>query len=387
MAYLDSGSTQPLNEAGHTAWESALRDGWADPSSRYYEGRKAAALRDDAIERIAQAIGIRRDEVSITTSGSAANTAAVTAVSRARRRHGGAIGRSAVEHRSVMRATASLVASASDHAGRESSRVEPAPQSYEVQIGVDHFGVLDPDQLTKFLSTGDAQLLAVQWINQETGTCQDIASVAAACQRAEVPLIVDAAQGVGRMPVPQGWDVLTASAHKWGGPSGIGIVAVRSGTPWRPDQSAAPAFPNIPALVAAAAALEESVSTARQHGARLRELTTMIRDRVSKIDGVEVAGHPDQRADHLVTFSTLYLAGDAITDALAERGFAVASGSACADDRGQPSHVLAAMGVLTQGNVRIGLTAATTQQDIEAFLAALVDVIDHLRQDAGVADL
>ena len=85
--------------------------------------------------------------------------------------------------------------------------------------------------------------------------------------------------------------------------------------------------------------------------------------------------------------TTLYLAGDAITDALAERGFAVASGSACADDRGQPSHVLAAMGVLTQGNVRIGLTAATTQQDIEAFLAALVDVIDHLRQDAGVADL
>ena len=124
---------------------------------------------------------------------------------------------------------------------------------------------------------------------------------------------------------------------------------------------------------------ERDEVNARQHA-----LVDRIRARVAEIPDTEVVGDPVDRLPHLVTFSFLYVDGEAIVDALNRRGFEVASGSACTASTLEPSHVLAAMGALTHGNVRVSLTRDATEADVDAFLAALPEVVQQIRRDAGL---
>ncbi len=198
------------------------------------------------------------------------------------------------------------------------------------------------------------------------------------------------------MPIPAGWSLLTASAHKWGGPAGIGVLAVRKGTRWRsplPDGAAAgtggsrvPGYPNVPAALAAAAGLEAIDTERLTRDTALRALTDRIRARIPDVvpDSV-VYGDPVRRLSHIVTFSCLYVNGEALVTELDRGGFGVSSGSACTADSLQPSHVLEAMGVVTHGNVRVSLPRATTEDTIERFLAVLPGIVAGLRGTAGPA--
>jgi cysteine desulfurase len=197
---------------------------------------------------------------------------------------------------------------------------------------------------------------------------------------------------VGRLPVPSGWSLLTASAHKWGGPGGVGVLAVRRGTRWRSPSphdergsGRVPGFENVPGALAAAAALrarsEEMPLLASSHG----DLVAAIRARIPElVPDVEVVGHATERLPNLVTFSCLYLDGEALLTELDKEGFAVSSGSSCTASTLRPSHVLEAMGVLTHGNVRVSLARTTTAADVDRFLAVLPDVVARLRSTAGV---
>jgi len=124
---------------------------------------------------------------------------------------------------------------------------------------------------------------------------------------------------------------------------------------------------------------ERAEVTARQHA-----LVDRVRARVAEIPDTEVVGDPVHRLPHLVTFSFLYVDGEAIVDALNRRGFEVASGSACTASTLEPSHVLAAMGALTHGNVRVSLSRGATEAEVDGFLAALPEVVREIRQEAGV---
>ncbi|MBC7374399.1 MAG: aminotransferase class V-fold PLP-dependent enzyme, partial [Frankiales bacterium] len=192
-----------------------------------------------------------------------------------------------------------------------------------------------------------------------------------------VPLLVDAAQSIGRTPVPTGWSMLTASAHKWGGPSGVGVLAVRTGVRWRsPLPEAGPYAVGLPQVLAAAVGLQAAVGQAASEDARLRPLIQRIRTEVVRtVVDVDVVGDPDNRLPHLVTLSFPYADGEALTRALDREGFAVSSGSSCSASTLEPSHVLAAMGLLTHGNLRVSLGADTTEQDVERFLAVLPRVL------------
>ncbi len=220
---------------------------------------------------------------------------------------------------------------------------------------------------------------------------QPVPDVAAECAAARVPLFVDAAASAGRMALPEGWSILAASGHKWGGPPGVGVLAVRKPVRWKAPLPAdnregqrVPGFPNLPAIVAAAAALEAAQASLRETSASLRELTHLIRDRVpALVPDTVVHGDPADRLPHIVTFSCLYLDGEAMVVELDKAGFSVSSGSACASDTEQPSHVLAAMGALTHGNVRVSLPAGTTEESVREFLAALPDIVSRLRGTAG----
>lgn len=207
--------------------------------------------------------------------------------------------------------------------------------------------------------------------------------------------MMDASASVGRLPVPPVWSVLTASAHKWGGPPGVGVLAVRTGVRWRspsPDDTReggrVPGFPDVPAIVAAAAALEAVIGEQAADSARLSALIDRIREQVPLlIPDVQVVGDPIDRLPHIVTFSCLYVDGETILTALDRAGFAVSSGSACASESLIPSHVLAAMGVLTHGNVRVSLPPDVRALDIDRFLAVLPGLVADVRAQLGATDL
>ena len=168
---------------------------------------------------------------------------------------------------------------------------------------------------------------------------------------------------MGRLPLPAGWSAAAASAHKWGGPAGVGVLLVRKGaavaTPspaTTASTSGSTGFENVPAALAAAAALQAVVAERDEVNARQHALVDSDPPRVAaRCPTSRWSATPTERLPHLVTFSCLYVDGEALVTELDRRGFGVASGSACTASTLTPSHVLEAMGVLTHGNVRLSL--------------------------------
>lgn len=359
--HLDAAAGVPLHPAAREALLAALDDGWADPTRLYGSARRARLLLDGAREAVAVVLGARADEVRFTASGTAALQEAIAGGLAGRRRAGSHVVHSAIEHSAVLRAVEDATSVPVDRLGR----VEVA--AYDAALRAD---------------TALACLISA---SHEVGTVQPVAEVAAVCAARGVPLLVDAAQSVGRAEVPAGWALLTASAHKWGGPPGVGVLAVRTGTRF---SAVAAGPPNLPAIVAAAVGLQAAVAESAAEDTRLRPLVDRIRSRVAEtVPDVEVVGDPVDRLPHLVTFSCLYVEGEALLTALDREGFAVSSGSSCTADTIEPSHVLAAMGVLTHGNVRVSLHRGVSASDVDRFLEVLPRVVADLRRDAGVDGL
>jgi cysteine desulfurase len=378
VAYLDAASGEPMHPTARTALLAAIDQGWADPARLYGEARRARLLLDAARESVAGVIGAHADEVSFCASGTAAAHLAVLGTLRGRAATARHLVTSAVEHSAVL----------------EAARWHEADGGAVTTVGVDSTGRVDAADYERALRA-DTALASLQHGNSEVGTLQPVEAVADACARRGVPLHVDAAQSVGRIDPPPGWSLLTASAHKWGGPSGVGVLAARRGVRWRSPSPSdereghrVAGFPSVPAIVAAASALEAVNRAMGTESARLAGLVERIRRQVAAtVPDVEVVGHPDDRLPHVVTFSCLYVDGESLVLALDREGFAVTSGSACTTSSLEPSHVLAAMGVLTHGNVRVSLPRGVAEADVDAFLAVLPRVVAALRAEAGVVDL
>ncbi|MFE9488821.1 MULTISPECIES: cysteine desulfurase/sulfurtransferase TusA family protein [unclassified Streptomyces] len=374
MPYFDTASAAPLHPVARQALLAALDEGWADPARLYREGRRARLLLDAAREAAAEAVGCRPDELTFTPSGTRAVHSGISGALAGRRRVGRHLVVSSVEHSSVLHSAA-----AHEAAG---GSVSEAP--------VDRSGAVSAAAYAELLRA-DTALACLQSANHEVGTEQPVAAVAELCRAAGVPLLVDAAQSLGREPVPDGWSLLAGSAHKWGGPSGVGLLAVRKGVRFAAQGPAderesgrAAGFENIPAIVAAAASLRAVRSEAVAESVRLRALVDRIRTAVPElVPDVEVVGDPVRRLPHLVTFSCLYVDGETLLHELDRAGFSVSSGSSCTSSTLTPSHVLRAMGVLSEGNVRVSLPNGTAGTDVDRFLDVLPRVVAEVRQRLG----
>ena len=403
MVYFDAASGEPLDPAGREAYLAALDEGWAGPDRLYREGRRARMLLDAAREAVAAVLGCRADELVFTTSGTSAVHQGVLGLAKGRARAGRTLVLSAVEHSSVLHA-AELAA----------RRVE----GERVLAPVDVRGRVRVDSLTELLErasergrsagaaagvTGAASgsaarsasgaaavgLLAVQSANHEVGTRQPLVEIARLAAEHDVPLLVDAAASIGREPVPSGWSVLAGSARKWGGPAGVGVLAVRKGTrfaaDWPEDERErgwSPGPVNVPAILAAATALRARSAEAQEVGLNHRELTALLRERIPVIvPDIEVVGDPEDRLPHILTFSCLYASGEALLLELDRAGFSVSSGSSCTASTLTPSHVLEAMGVLSQGNIRVSLPWDAARRDVERFLEVLPAAVRASRPD------
>ncbi|MEV5272755.1 cysteine desulfurase/sulfurtransferase TusA family protein [Streptomyces werraensis] len=374
MPYFDAASGAPLHPVARQALLASLDEGWADPARLYKEGRRARLLLDAAREAAAEAVGCRPDELVFTPSGTAAVHSGIAGALAGRRRTGRHLIVSAVEHSSVLHA----------------AEVHRDGGGTVTEVPVDRTGAVRPSEFAGALRP-DTALACLQSANHEVGTLQPVAEAAEACRAAGVPLLVDAAQSLGWGPVEGGWSLLAASAHKWGGPSGVGLLAVRKGVRFAPqgprderESGRAPGFENLPAVVAAAASLRAVRAEASQEAARLRELTDRIRARVPRlVPDVEVVGDPERRLPGVVTFSCLYVDGETVLHELDRAGFSVSSGSSCTSSTLTPSHVLRAMGVLSEGNVRVSLPPGTEEEDVERFLDVLPGVVAGVREKLG----
>jgi cysteine desulfurase len=364
-AYLDTASSEPLHPAARAVLEQALEHGYADPRRLHGPARTSRLLHDNAREATAEALGLRPDEVTFAPSGTHAVHLGVLGLLAGHARSGDRLLATAVEHSAVLHAGAW-------HAARGGS-FETLP--------VDRYGHVLPADI-------DATVLCVQSANHEVGTLQPIEAIASTT---DSPVFMDACASAGRLPLPGGWSVAAASAHKWGGPAGVGLLLVRKGARWRNPfpgddrvDERTTGMEDVPAALAAAAALQAVVAERDQVNARQAALVDRLRAGVEQIPDTEVVGDPTQRLPHLVTFSFLYVDGEAIVTELDRRGFAVASGSACTASTLTPSHVLAAMGALTHGNVRVSLARDTSEEDVDRLLAALPEVVAGIRREAGV---
>ncbi|MFJ5259233.1 cysteine desulfurase/sulfurtransferase TusA family protein [Streptomyces sp. NPDC088387] len=376
MSYFDVASGAPLHPVARQALLASLDEGWADPSRLYREGRRARMLLDAAREAAAEAVGCRADELVFTSSGTRAVHTGIAGVLAARRRVGRHLIVSAVEHSSVL----------------HSAELHEADGGTVTRVGVDRAGRVTAGAYRDALRP-DSALACLQTANHEVGTVQPIGEVGGVCREAGVPLLVDAAQSLGWGPVGGDWSLLTASAHKWGGPSGVGLLAVRKGVRFavqgpadERESGRVAGFENLPAIVAAAASLRAVRAEAAQEAVRLRELTERIRARVpGLVPDVEVVGDPEHRLPGIVTFSCLYVDGETLLHALDREGFSVSSGSSCTSSTLTPSHVLRAMGVLSEGNVRVSLPTGTPAEDVERFLEVLPGVVAGVRETLGTS--
>ncbi|MBO9554025.1 aminotransferase class V-fold PLP-dependent enzyme [Cellulomonas sp.] len=373
--FLDAGGRAPLLPQARAAFVEALDQGWADPRRLHTEGRRARMLLDGAREAIASVVGVRTEDVDLAPSHTAALHSAVLAVAAGRRRVGRQVVVSAVERAAV-------------HAAAD--RVAPDAR---VAVPVDRFGRVELDAFVAAVEGGGVALAALQHANGEVGTLQPVAAAHEAARRAGVPLLVDAGASLGHVPVGPEWDLLAGDAGDWGGPAGIGVLVTRPGvrrSPDRPDDEDRwfPGGVSVPAALAAAVALQVAEADRAAQDSLRRALVDRIRDRVgADVPDVDVVGDPVDRLPHVVTFSCLYVDGEALVGGLDALGFAVGSGSACTSSALEPSHVLAAMGVLTHGNVRLGLPRDLAPADVDRFLVALPSVVARVRDAFGVAGL
>lgn len=384
-AYLDAGGRAPVLPRAREAFLAALDEGWADPRRLHSEGRRARLLLDGARESIAASVGARTEEIDLAPSPTAALHTAVRAVARGRRRAGRDVVVSAVERAAVLQAA--------DHATAQPWG--PAP-GRRVTVPVDASGRVDPDAFAAALRAPGVALGALQHANGEVGTRQPVEAAHEAALRAGVPLLVDAGASFGHVDVGPAWDVLAVDPADLGAPAGVAVLAtrahVRRAPDWPEDEDRwFPGGVSVPAALAAAVALETARSAldAAVGPDPRAELVATVRRRVAaEVPATQVAGDgPGSGLPHVVTFSCLYVDGEALVTELDRLGFAVGSGSACTSSTLEPSHVLAAMGVLSHGNVRLALPRGTRAEDVTAFCDVLPGVVSRVRAALGVTDL
>jgi cysteine desulfurase len=352
--YLDHASTSPTRPQAVEAmlpWFGAA----ADPGRIHTEGHAARVAIEIAREQVAALLGARSREV-VFTSGATESIVTATWMATERGAH---IVLPAVEH----------------------SAVREAAARYDTTVvGVDQRGRVDVEAMLAAVRP-DTALVHVQWGNHEVGTLQPVAEVVAACRERGVLVHVDAAMAAGHAPIDfgaLGADLLSVSAHKLGGPPGVGALLIRRGLRFRSlmvggDQERArrAGYENVPAMVGFGAACA-AIDVEGEAG-RARAQTERV-----AAGPLAILGDPSDRLPHLVCLELEGVEAEPVLLGLDQAGVAVHSGSSCSSEALEPSPVLEAMGVDASRSLRVSVGWSTTDDDVDALLTALPVVVDRL---------
>lgn len=383
MAYLDHAATTPMSEAAIAATDAAFRV-LGNASSLHTSGRNARRLVEEAREQIARALGALPGEVVFTSGGTEANNLAIKGLYWTRRAEDARRTRVItlpIEHHAVLDAV--------DWLGtHEGAQIDEVP--------VDANGVLDLAVYQSLIERDPASiaLVTIMWANNEVGTVQPIAEVAAIAKQHGIPVHSDAVQAVGALPVDfdaSGLAALTLSGHKLGGPIGVGALllgreykptpVMHGGGQERDVRSGTLAMPLIAGL---GVAVQNAVANRDADSARITALRERLIAGVEALDlDATLRGHRQDRLPGNAHFTFAGCEGDALLMLLDARGVQVSTGSACTAGIPQPSHVLLSMGLdaaTARGALRFSLGRSSVDADVDALLAALPDAVARARR-------
>ena len=366
--YLDHNAGSPLRPAVREALRAFIERGpHANPASVHRDGQLARRELERARERVAALIGAPPRDVVFTSGGTEANNLALfgAAVASPVRRQ---IVTTALEHSSILEPLAEL-----EKQGFGVARLLP-----------DSEGLVDPDLLASRIDAATA-LVTIGLVNAEVGAVQAMGAIAAATRRAGALLHLDAAQAAGRIPLrvdELGCDRLTLSAHKLGGPPGIGALYIRPGTPLAPRMLGGPqeggrraGTPNLPGAIGFGVAAEDAMSRQDEERHRIAEWSRQLLAELGRaIPGLRLNGPPARRVPNTLNLTFPGVLGETMLMALDLEGIEVSMGSACAAGAVEPSHVLLAMGcdaAAARSSLRLSLGWSTTAAEIDAAIATI----------------
>ncbi|GAA5212664.1 cysteine desulfurase family protein [Microbacterium kyungheense] len=373
MLYLDNAATTPVRPEVLEAMMPYLTRWYGNPSSHHTVGEAAAEALADARGRVARVLGLRAGDIVFTSGGTEANNLAIKGIAIAaalrredRRAH---VVTTPIEHESVLESVAYL----ERVHGFEASRVP-----------VDEHGRLSVDAVAAALRD-DTALVAVGYANNEIGTIQDAAALAAAVHARGVPLHLDAVQAAGWLPLSAavlGYDAISLAGHKLGAPKGTGVLGVRGRIPLEPllhgggqERGRRSGTEDVAGAVGVATALE----LAEREREEASDRVSGIRDRfiarvLERVPSARLTGDPEHRLPGTASFTFAGTSGEAVLLELERRGVVSSSGSACAAGSDEPSHVLVAMGIAPE----VAQTAVrfTFPRWLNAPLDAVADAVE-----------
>jgi cysteine desulfurase len=374
--YLDHAATTPVDPRVAAFMAEVLAENLGNPGASHSPGRRAAQLIEQARERVAALIGAAPDDIVFTSGATESNNLAILGHvrgERAERRRVGHVVTLATEHKAILAPVRKL-----EHEGLKASFLLPDPR-----------GLFSADSLSAALRA-ETLLVTLLHVNNETGVAQDLPALAATCRAQGVALHIDAAQSAGKLAIAlDGIDYLSFTAHKLGGPQGVGalyvaphrrmaveplIVGGGQERGLRPGTLATHQIAGF-GLACALAAADREVASQRMAGLRDR-----LQQGLADLPGVLLNGDPLHRAPGILNLSFEGVEGESLYAGLAE--LALSTGSACNSTSGEPSYVLRALGrdtQLAQSSLRFSLGRGTTQADVDVAIVAVRRELARLR--------
>lgn len=372
--YADHAATTPLSGYALKAMMPYLTEDFGNASAVSAPGRRARRAIDHARETVAAAFGAQPREIIFTSGGTESDNWVLRAPELYPEGRKQVI-TSAVEHHAVLHSVEAM-----DRAGYEAT-----------VLGVDAQCRVAPETLRGALSSRTA-LVSIMAANNEVGTIMPLAELSQAAHEAGALFHTDAVQAAGHIPIDvrkMGIDLMSFSAHKFGGPKGVGGLFVRSGVPLRPgilgggqERGMRSGTENVAGIVGLAAALEDSCRKMAEDGRKTSALRDRLVERVLKIPGSRLTGDPVNRLPGNASFVFDGVEGEPLILLLDQKGICASSGSACSAGALEPSHVLLAMGFspeFARGSLRLTLGAENTEAEVDAVAENLADIIRRLR--------
>ena len=376
MIYADNAATTPMSRTAVDTLVSVIRDSYGNPSSLYSTGQKAKEILEEARKTVADVIGAQPREILFTSGGSEADNQAIRSAAVLGRKNGKMhIVSTAFEHHAVLHTLEKL-----------------KEEGFEITLlDVHEDGLVRPEEAEAAIRE-DTFLVSVMYANNEIGTIQPIREIGAVCRKHGVLFHTDAVQAVGHLPIDvvrDNIDLLSASAHKFHGPKGVGFLYARKGIRLTnlieggaQENGKRAGTENVPGIASMAAALKEASERMEQNAAK------MIRNRDRLIQGLSAIPHSalngdaEHRLPGNVNFCFEGIEGESLLLLLDDKGIEASSGSACTSGSLDPSHVLLAIGRVhdvAHGSLRLSIGEDLREEDAEYIIRSVAEVVEYLR--------